>query len=171
MGHGPGGQQGRALAAARGPVVPLQVLRIATSIHISAPIGRVWSVLMDFAAYPNWNPFIRSLSGSPTPGGRLNVTIQPAGGKVMSFSPRVIVCEQEKEFRWKGSVIVPGIFDGEHYFQLASADGASTTFAHGEDFSGLLVPLVMRGAIRSGTEGGFVAMNQALKARAEARDT
>jgi uncharacterized protein YndB with AHSA1/START domain len=77
------------------------VLRIATSIHISAPIGRVWSVLMDFAAYPNWNPFIRSLSGSPTPGGRLNVTIQPAGGKAMSFSPRVIVCEQEKEFRWK----------------------------------------------------------------------
>src|SRR5882724_11320599 len=140
------------------------MFRIATSIEISAPIGRVWSVLMDFTAYPTWNPFIRSLSGSTAPGSRLDVTLEPPGGKAMSFSPQVIVCEQEKEFRWKGQVLVAGLFDGEHHFRLASGDGASTTFLHGEEFTGVLVPLVMRGAMRSGTEAGFVAMNQALKA-------
>ena len=146
------------------------MLRVATSILISAPVERVWSVLMDFAAYPNWNPFIRSVSGGTTPGSRLDVTIEPVGGKAMSFSPQVIACEREKEFRWKGRVLVPGLFDGEHHFRLSGVDARSTTFLHGEEFTGLLVPLVMRGTMRSGTEAGFVAMNQALKARAEARD-
>jgi hypothetical protein len=142
--------------------------RIATSILIAAPVERVWSVLMDFPAYPTWNPFIRSLSGRPAPGSRLNVTIEPVGGKAMSFSPQVLVCEQGKEFRWRGRVLVPGLFDGEHHFRLSSSDGHSTMFLHGEEFTGLLVPVVMRAALRSGTEAGFVAMNQALKARAEA---
>jgi len=144
--------------------------RIATSILIAAPVERVWSVLMDFTAYPVWNPFIRSLRGSPVVGSRLGVTIEPVGGKAMSFSPQVLTCERNKEFRWKGRVLLPGIFDGEHHFRLSSIDGRSTTFEHGEEFTGILVPIVMRGATKSGTEEGFVAMNQSLKARAEARD-
>jgi hypothetical protein len=143
--------------------------RVTTSIVISAPVERVWSVLMDFAAYPSWNPFIRSLSGGTTPGSRLTVTIEPVGGKAMSFSPQVIVCEREKEFRWKGRVLLPGVFDGEHHFRLARYDDASTTFEHGEDFTGILVPFVMRGSMKAGTEAGFVAMNHALKDRVEAR--
>jgi hypothetical protein len=145
------------------------VHRLATSILISAPAERVWSVLMDFPAYPTWNPFIRSVSGSSAVGSTLNVTLEPVGGKAMSFSPRVLVCEREKEFRWKGRVLLPGVFDGEHHFRLSSPDGASTLFAHGEEFTGILVPLVMRGAMRAGTEAGFMAMNQALKARVEGR--
>jgi hypothetical protein len=143
------------------------VKRIATSIVIAAPVERVWSVLMDFSAYPSWNPFIRSVSGNTAPGSRLEVMIEPVGGKAMSFSPRVIVCEPEREFRWRGRVLMPGVFDGEHHFRLSSSDGRSTTFAHGEEFTGLLVPLVMRGTMWSSTENGFVAMNQALKARIE----
>jgi hypothetical protein len=147
------------------------VYRIATSIAIAAPRERVWSILMDFAAYPDWNPFIRTLSGATAPGSKLAVTIQPSGAKPMSFSPRVLVCEPACEFRWKGRVLFPGIFDGEHHFQLSGVDDGTTMFAHGEDFSGILVPVFMRGAMKSATEAGFLAMNQALKMSAEtARD-
>ena len=143
------------------------MIRIATTIAIAAPRERVWAILMDFAAYPDWNPFIRKLSGATAPGSKLAVTIQPSGEKPMSFSPQVLVCEPGREFRWKGRVLLPGIFDGEHHFQLSSADGGTTMFAHGEDFSGILVPIIMRGAMRSATEAGFLAMNQALKTSAE----
>jgi hypothetical protein len=138
-------------------------------IDIAATADSVWRVLADFSAYPAWNPFVRSISGEQTPGARLHVTVQPEGAKAMSFKPRLLVFEPKKELRWKGQVLVPGIFDGEHYFQLAESSPGRVHFVHGEVFSGLLAPLVFRGSLRAGTEHGFAAMNQALKAWAEAQ--
>ena len=37
--------------------------RIDTETLIQAPPQRVWSVLTDFAAYSQWNPFIVSITG------------------------------------------------------------------------------------------------------------
>lgn len=139
-----------------------------TSIDIAASPTRVWSVLTDFAAYPLWNPFVRSIAGDLVPGAVLRVTVQPEGGKAMSFEPRLLTCQAERELRWKGQVLMPGLFDGEHYFQLAARAPAATLFTHGERFSGLLVPLVLRGTLKRATLAGFEAMNRALKQRAEA---
>ena len=36
---------------------------LSSEIEIDASPDRVWSVLTDFAAYPDWNPFIRRLDG------------------------------------------------------------------------------------------------------------
>ena len=36
-------------------------------VEIAAPAERVWSVLVDFDAYPDWNPFIRSIQGACEP--------------------------------------------------------------------------------------------------------
>ncbi len=83
----------------------------------------------------------------------------------MSFRPAVIVAETNRELRWRGSVIVPGIFDGEHYFIIEPRSESSVRFVQGEDFSGVLVPF-LGSVIRNASEG-FVAMNTALKKRAE----
>lgn len=99
----------------------------------------------------------------------LHVTVQPDGGKPMSFKPRLLVFERGKELRWKGRLLAPGVFDGEHYFLLSEPSRGQVRFIHGEVFGGLLVPLVFRGDLRTGTERGFAAMNRALKARAEAQ--
>ena len=139
---------------------------IATTISISASPERVWAVLIDFARYPEWNPFVRSIEGSPSEGSALKVTIQPPGGKAMTFRPIVLRHSVGREFRWKGKVLLPGLFDGEHYFGLAPAADGSTQFAHGERFSGLLVPL-FRSALDRNTKAGFEAMNLALKQRLE----
>ena len=85
----------------------------------------------------------------------------------MSFKPRLLVFAPRKELRWKGQLWVPGVFDGEHYFELTETS-AGVRLAQGELFTGLLVPLLSRGSMLAGTERGFAAMNQALKARTEA---
>jgi uncharacterized protein YndB with AHSA1/START domain len=52
-----------------------------TEIDIAAPAERVWRILTDFDAYPDWNPFIRKIQGRPEPSGKLEVRIEPPGGR------------------------------------------------------------------------------------------
>jgi hypothetical protein len=67
---------------------------------------------------------------------------------------------------WLGHLLVPGIFDGRHRFELAEASDGSTLFIQSETFSGILIPFF--GSMLKDTERGFAAFNDALKSRSEA---
>ena len=66
------------------------MLHLTSSIEIRTGAERVWGILSDFAAYPSWNPFVRSIQGEHAPGSTLRVTVQPEGGSGMSFKPRLL---------------------------------------------------------------------------------
>ena len=141
---------------------------ITTQIEIAAPASAVWAELTDTGAYGDWNPFVRRIGGELTPGNHLQVTIGADGGSQMDFTPEVLVADENTELRWVGRLGVRGLFDGEHYFILEETDHGTTIFRHGENFTGLLgYPLLA--VIRAETETGFLAMNEALKARVEGR--
>ena len=133
--------------------------------EIEAPPEVVWRVLTDFAAYPEWNPFIVRIGGDLTVGQILDLTIQPPGRRAMTFRPTVLRCEPNRELRWLGHFLVPGLFDGEHAHQLDGLEAGRTRYSQSEAFRGLLVPLT--GSLLAATQQGFDAMNTALKARAE----
>ena len=113
-----------------------------TEIEINASAERVWAVLSDFSSYPQWNPFIKSAEGVLQQGARLQIAIQPRDGKVMRFSPVVLVAEPGRELRWRGRFLYPGIFDGEHRFLIESLSESRVLLQHNERFSGLLVGLL-----------------------------
>jgi len=139
---------------------------IRTEIIIDAPVNEVWSILTAFARYPQWNPFIREISGELHLGSRLQVRLGPPGKRTMTFKPIVQMVEPGHSFRWLGHLLLPGLFDGEHIFEL-EADGAHTTrFIQREKFSGILVGLFRRN-IDSDIRSGFMAMNAALKTEVE----
>jgi len=135
-------------------------------IEIDAPAERVWRLLTDFASYPRWNPFIRTISGRPIPGERLEVRLEPPGGRGMTFKPEVLEAERERTLRWLGHLMVPGLFDGEHSFTIEPLAEDRVRFVQREAFKGLLVPLFARG-LEANTRRGFEQMNGALKERAE----
>lgn len=139
--------------------------RIETSIEVAAPAGEVWSILTDFATMASWNPFIRAISGVLTPGNKLAVHIAPPGKSGMRFKPTILAVKPERELRWRGQLLLPGIFDGEHYFLLDPIGQKSMRLTQGEKFTGILVG--MFGGTLNATEDGFKAMNRALKERAE----
>ena len=139
---------------------------IRTEIDIESTPERLWTILTNFPAQSSWNPFIRSIEGPIQRGGRLTVSIQPAGGRPMTFRPTVLVAPPNVELRWLGHFLFPGVFDGEHYFQFAPSTPGRVRFIQGEKFSGVLVSLA-KATLERGTRAGFVAMNQALKTRAE----
>lgn len=133
--------------------------------EIDAPPADVWRVLMDFGAYGEWNPFIRSISGRAEPGETLTVRLQPSGGRGITMKPKVLAVEPEHELRWKGRLLIPGLFDGEHIFRLEPTGDGRTRFVQREEFGGLLVGL-LKGVLTKTAEG-FEQMNAALKQRVE----
>ena len=142
------------------------MLEIRTDIEIASEPELLWSILTDFAAYPQWNPFVRSIQGEAKTGERLSVSVQPEGGKPMTFQPTVLAAAPHQELRWLGHVLLPGIFDGEHYFQIVPIAPGRLQFIHGEKFSGILVAFA-KAKLEGGTKAGFEAMNKAIKSRAE----
>ena len=138
-----------------------------SEIQIDAPAERVWELLTDFDSYPQWNPFIRKISGQPAPGERLDVRIEPPGGRGMTFKPKVLNAEPNGSLRWLGQLLVPGLFDGEHSFTIEPLEENRVRFVQREAFKGLLVPLFAR-SLETNTQRGFEEMNRALKERAEA---
>ena len=137
-----------------------------TSIVINASPAKVWKELIDFTSYPGWNPFIRSIKGTPIPGNTIQVTLQPPNSKPILMKPRVLVFEQQKELRWIGILGIPRIFDGEHVFKIQENNDGTTTLHHFERFRGILIPFLSK-LINKTTRKGFELMNAALKERAE----
>jgi hypothetical protein len=136
------------------------------TIEIDASPAMVWATLTDTASFRDWNPFMHRAEGELRPSARLEVEIEPPGGRSMKFKPTVLSVEPEHELRWIGRLIMPGLFDGEHSFRLEPLESGSTRFTMAEHFTGLLVPLF--GGTLAKTQAGIEQMNVALKARAEA---
>lgn len=136
-----------------------------TEIDIDAPPSKVWGTLVTFAAYASWNPFITSAEGAAEVGERLVLRMEPPGGRAMTFRPTVTAAEPEHALEWLGHLVVPGIFDGRHRFELR-ASGAGTRLVQREHFGGLLTRLPLR-RLQEKTLAGFEAMNVALRDRCQ----
>jgi len=138
---------------------------ITTTITINASPTDVWHHLVDFAAHEEWNPFFASIEGEPITGSTIVITARKGEGTGMTFKPTILVADTDRELRWLGKLGFGHLFDGEHYFVLTDNGDGSTTFDHGENFSGILIPFM--GKVLRETEAGFVALNEALKHRTE----
>jgi hypothetical protein len=138
---------------------------LTSSVEINAPPQRIWQILNDFNSYPEWNPFIVEIAGTPIKGAKIIVSIWPPEGKRMRFRPKILTAEPNNELRWLGRVWFPGVFDGEHAFELEALDGSRTRFTQSESFKGILVGRFKKTLDR--TQRGFELMNEALKQRAE----
>jgi len=135
---------------------------IKTEILIKASPQIVWSILTDFENYPHWNPFIKSIKGKVAVGQNIKVRIEPPDAMGMTFKPKVLTFDENKEFKWLGHLFIKGLFDGEHSFKLIENPNGTTTFIHSEKFKGILVPLFQK-QLDNNTIKGFEAMNNKLK--------
>jgi hypothetical protein len=94
--------------------------------------------------------------------------VQPPGRKATGFKPTVKTYEPGRSLQWLGHLFVPGLFDGLHELTVEPRPDGGSRFIQRETVRGVLVPFT--GKILMDTEEGFAAMNEALKARAEAAE-
>ena len=141
---------------------------VTTSIEISATPDHVWAVLSDLASYPRWHPVFLSVTGQLAAGSTLTITTtHPTTGRTMTAKVNVRTAEPGTELRWASRLL--GVTISKRTFRLSpAADGTL---------------LVQTGTYR-GIGGGrgraitnvvgriqdtFVAINEAIKQQAEAR--
>jgi hypothetical protein len=138
---------------------------ILTSIEIDASAARVWSVLTDFAAYPQWNPTLPKISGDIRVGGRVRFRVRGVHLAIPA-NAECLVVEPERELRWIGLAPpwsrIP--FHGIHYFRIEPLADDRVRFIHGEDFGGRLVFLLRRLLVAELT-APYHTMNRALQQR------
>jgi hypothetical protein len=138
---------------------------ITATTHIDAEPQRVWEVLTDTAAYPDWNPFVRRFEGDLVQGQRITVDLQPDPvKKPQTMRPRLVHVEAGRGFTWLGKVGVRGVLDGRHSFTVQASGNRSVLVQH-EVLSGLLTPLFRR-MLTVATPAAFAASNEALAVRA-----
>lgn len=138
---------------------------IKTEIVIQATPEKIWKILTDFESYPQWNPFIVSITGEVEKGNKIVVSIKPSDGKGMIFKPIILTKIDNKELSWQGRLLFKGLFDGKHKFELIDNGNGTTTFIQSEKFSGIFVWLFNP----ENTKNGFNKMNQKLKELAESK--
>lgn len=111
---------------------------IDTAIDIDAPPCAVYETLAAFERYPEWNPYHVRVAGSGIVGKPLKVRVSRPDGIVVDV-PHVRLLEAEpcRALVWGGGI--PGIFHGEHRFDLRERKGGGTQVSHTEVFSGLFI--------------------------------
>ena len=141
--------------------------KIHTEIVIHAPKEVIWDILTDYSAYPEWNPFIVRVFGGAGLGkqvlfvARFKLAIAPVLARILKF-------EIHKKLSWGGPGVswVESIFCAEHVFEIDEIEPGVCRFINKETMGGV-VANTMWPIIQLGTPA-YIAMNEALKERAEA---
>lgn len=122
--------------ALSGLLLPYRARHSATA---TASAADAWRVIADLENHPTWNPNTVRLEGEPVVGTRL-LNHTRSGDTEMTFTPKVLVAEPNRELRWRGSLGVRGLADGEHYYRIDPGPApGQVTITQGEIFRGILV--------------------------------
>jgi hypothetical protein len=141
---------------------------VLTTIEIAATPENVWAVLADLASYSDWHPMYLGVTGQLAAGSTLTITTtHPTTSRNMTAKVKVLTADPGTELRWKSNLA--GVTISKRTFRLSpAADG--TLLVQTGTYRGLgggrgraMTKVIGR------IQDTFVAINQAIKEQAEAR--
>ncbi len=139
---------------------------IKTEIEINAPLEKVWSVLTDFNNWKNWNPMVSDVSGVPSLGSKLSVSMCGKDGKAaQKYQPTITIFASPKLFSWRAKMGAEFLFTNDKIFELEKTS-SGCRLVHKELFSGLMVTLFWK-KMEAFVPGMLSSMNSALKKQIE----
>ena len=138
---------------------------VAASVDIQAPARDVWAVLVDFARYPEWNPFTPDVEAELAVGAPVRLRVRMPGRRQLHRVEQINRVEPDRALCWGMHMGHRALLCANRW-QLLEPMGAGTRYTSVDRFSGLLVPLVMALYGRP-MQLGFQQMADALKVRVE----
>ena len=144
---------------------------IKTEVLIAAAPETVWGLLIDFNAFPSWNPFIVEASGGMLAGEQIKAKLAMGKKLRLTITPRLTVVRDNAELRWLATLPIKGLFDVDRSFTITpDPERGGIRFTQAETITGLLRPLVFATDYEARVYHGYDALNGAIKARAEAAE-
>ena len=140
-------------------------MHLTSSIDIEAPLDRVWAILADLAAYPEWNPFTTRVEGTLAVGEKLRLQVI-LGGKPQERTHIVSRVEPNVALCWTIRTKQPWLIRGERCKTLEALPGGRTRYKNDEHVQGLLSTPIAWG-YGPQVQEGLDATGRALQARAE----
>jgi len=137
-------------------------------IDIEAPPEEIWHHLTDFAAYPEWNPYLSGIEGKARAGSGLVLKMGQPGGKQVAAKVTVTTVQPGRKLVWRGRTLIPGLLDNEHSFVIEDQGGRTSRLTQSEVFTGFLAFFLPR-FLGQQTSLGFEMFNEVLKKRVEGK--
>ncbi len=141
-----------------------------TTTVIDAPVEVVWRVMLDFAGYQAWNPFIVNIDwhgGEARVGDNITLHVRFKGRpKLVASHERITRLEPRAllEYQFRGPLHHAGLVRGKRLQQLHVESDGRVRYSTEENFLGLLARSVPTRLVQD----GFERHAQALKSHAEA---
>jgi len=107
---------------------------------IEAPPERVWPVLTDVAAWPQWDSGVTSIDGRLALGQKLSIRVAANPGR--SFPVKVLELVEPERMVFRGGMPL-GLFTGQRTYTL-EREGTATRFAMREQYTGLLAGMIFK---------------------------
>ncbi len=104
-------------------------MKVATEILIQATPDTLWKILVDFAAYPEWNRFLKAVRGQAAPDAPLEIDIQYYGKNVEKQAVTVtgFMAPKYFSFVWKHR-LGSWFLSTEFVFRLKDKEDGRTVF-------------------------------------------
>jgi hypothetical protein len=141
-------------------------IKIEHRIGIQAPPETIWEFLAHLPGWEVWNPLYPKAQGQLRIGTRLNLTLALEGEEPQEIQPVIADWVPLEQILWRLSV-GGGLVRTIRYIEIEKLSETGCIVSNGEIFSGPLAGFVIKPR-RGKIQRGFAAMNEALKARAEA---
>ena len=137
-------------------------------VTIAAPAETVWIILTDFARYPDWNPFTRSVTGDLALGAKVTLEFASAKNpaKMQKFSHTIRALYPPLHLEWGGHMLHPRLFASTRNQYVVPLSAESCCYYTTDTFSGRLAGFIYRN-MGDWAAGCFNDMARALKAAAE----
>jgi len=95
---------------------------------INASKEEIWAVLVDTAAYPQWNPVFTDVNGEYVEGAKLINKVRDPKDKIIEMTATVKRVDKPNELNQVGGI--PGVITFNHRWLLESVDGGTKVTQH-----------------------------------------
>lgn len=119
--------------------MPLFSKTIESAVEIDAPFDAVWNTVANLPGYHEWNRATRF--AVPAVVGKIQAMKVKLGPLWLAVPVLIQHCNAQQGLRWVGGI--PGLITGSHYFRVERLGEQRVRLVQGEDFTGLLVPVLL----------------------------